>query len=88
MGESRYTPYERKLEVVKLLLARQPDMVRGPLWGALLDALLEVNCRYNNRSQFVLDVLNLLFAYGAELPVRTRTRTQARKSEHAHDTYF
>ena len=81
MGESRYTPYERKLEVVKLLLARQPDMVRGPLWGALLDALLEGNCRYNNRSQFVLDVLGLLFAYGAELPVRTTRHT-------THDTHF
>jgi hypothetical protein len=85
VGESRYTPYERKLEVVKLLLARQPGMVRGPLWGALLDALLEGNCRYNNRSRFVLDVLGRLFAYGAELPVRTRHDTTRPTT---HDTHF
>jgi hypothetical protein len=81
VGESRYTSYERKLEVVKLLLARQPGMVRGPLWGALLDALLEGKCRYNNRARFIRDVLGRLFAYGAELPVRTR---HARHARHTH----
>lgn len=79
VGESRYTSYERKLEVVKLLLARQPDMVRGPLWGALLDALLEGNCRYNNRTRFIRDVLGRLFAYGAELPAAVKKGSAPRE---------
>ncbi|ELR11159.1 F-box domain containing protein [Acanthamoeba castellanii str. Neff] len=79
VGESRYTSYERKLEVVKLLLARQPGMVRGQLWGALLDALLEGNCRYNNRARFIRDVLGRLFAYGAELPAAVKKGSAPRE---------
>jgi hypothetical protein len=59
------------------MLSRQRSIVRGPLWGALLDALLDASTpRYNNRDAFVLAVLELLFAHGSELPVLRTTHVQ------------